>query len=704
MASLVSPGVITQLVDDSMFVPSIADTVPLFFIATQATKTQPDGVQIALGTTEHNTVRTITSLRQSMQLYGIPSFLQTAAGRDMHGDARNEVGLFTLNRYLGIGDLAYVVRANVNLDDEYANVAENWIDRATAHAAELSALAEAYLTSYNTQNGYSSEDDEYRTTISSEELQLLTHQVLNPLFSDITYARAEDDFYDNNGTPAENSSGFQAIDFNAGITAGTNPTGLPNTAATFTATVTVDGTVKALSITGSTAQTFNALLVQINAAFAGAAVATISGGNLIITSGTVGSSSSVLITDNNLFSSITGYIALLLPVVGTTADSPINVFASGFNQPATGTYAGWDGLVDLWVESELGGDVSTEWTPQEAENMLLDAVSDYRYTQTFLNKTSLGANDAAKRVAIVTALQEVINSNTEIRSELYEYNLIVCPGYPEVVDDMLVLCEDIGEEAFVIGDVPYNLDPEQVANWGNAPATAANSRRVSRNVAYYYPHAIATNLNGRDVFVPASSIALRTYTYNDREAEVWFAPAGVRRGQVTGVSRVGYITGILGQPTTFVDVALNKGQRNAMYQYFTNINPIANLPGRGIVVFGQKTSQSFASAMDRVNVARLVAYIRRQARKLAFSYLFEPNDQITRDNLKAAVDGMLRTILTKRGLVDYLTVCDESNNPPEAVDRNEMTLDIGIKPTKTVEFIIIPIRVVAQGASFTYGS
>lgn len=704
MASLVSPGVITQLVDDSMFVPSIADTVPLFFIATQSAKTQPDGVQIALGTTEHNTVRTITSLRQSMQLYGIPSFLQTAAGRDLHGDARNEVGLFTLNRYLGIGDLAYVVRANVNLDDEYDNVAGNWIDRATSHAAELNALAEAYLTSFNVQNGYNPDDEDYRATISQGELQLLTRQVLNPLFSDITYARAEDDFYDNNATPAENSSGFQTIDFNSGITAGTNPTGLPSTAALFKATVTVDGVVKELSVAGNTAQTFDTLLIQLNAAFDGAAVVTIEGGNMVLTSGTVGSSSSLFITDNNLFNSLTGYVSLLLPVMGTTADSAINVFANGFNQPATGTYAGWDGLVDVWVTGELGGEVATEWTPQEAENMLLDAISDYRYTQTFANKTSLGANDAAKRVAIVTALQEVINSNTEIRSELYEYNLIICPGYPEVVDDMLVLCEDIGEEAFVIGDVPYNLDPEQVANWGNAPATAAGSRRVSRNVAYYYPHAIATNLNGRDVFVPASAIAVRTYTYNDREAELWFAPAGVRRGQVTGVSRIGYLTGTLGQPTTFIDVALNKGQRNALYQYFTNINPIANLPGRGIVVFGQKTSQSFASAMDRVNVARLVAYIRRQARKLAFSYLFEPNDQITRDNLKAAIDGMLRTILTKRGLVDYLTVCDESNNPPEIVDRNEMVLDVAVKPTKAVEFIIIPVRVVAQGASFTYGS
>jgi phage tail sheath protein FI len=707
MASLVSPGVVTQLIDDSLFVPSIADTVPLFFVATQANKRQPDGVQTALGTIESNTVRTVTSLKQSTQLYGVPSFLEDSAGRPLHGDARNEVGLFTLNRFLGIGDLAYVVRADVNLNDDYTAVSADWISRTTGHAAELRALADSYLNSYNVQNGFEPGDSGYRETINASELGLLTRQVLTPLFSDSTFARAEFDFYDDNAEPAISTSGFQAIDFGGGLTAGL-ATGLANSAQTYNATVIVNGTARSIVITGSTAQTFGDLVTQLNAALGtGTATATVAingGGNLVITSDQVGSASSIQINDLTLFNSLTGYISLLLPVVGVTADSSIDVFGNGFNQPPTGSYPGWDGYVNMWVAGLMGGVLGTEWTVDEAENMLLDAASDYRYTQEFANKTSLGANDAAKRVMIVEALQAVINSNTEIRSELYEFNLIVCPGFPEVVDDMLTLCEDVGEEAFVIGDVPYNLDPEQAANWGNAPATAANSRRVSRNVAYYYPHAIGSNLDGADVFVPASAIAVRTYTFSDREAELWFAPAGPRRGQVTGVSRIGFLTGTLGQPTTFVDVALNKGQRNALYQYNTNINPIANIPGRGILVFGQKTSQSFASALDRVNVARLVAYVRRQARKLAFGYLFEPNDQITRDNLKTAIDGMLRTILVKRGLVDYLTVCDESNNPPEVVDRNEMYVDVALKPTKAVEFIIIPIRVVAQGANLSAGS
>jgi len=117
-----------------------------------------------------------------------------------------------------------------------------------------------------------------------------------------------------------------------------------------------------------------------------------------------------------------------------------------------------------------------------------------------------------------------------------------------------------------------------------------------------------------------------------------------------------------------------------------------------LLVWGQKTSAPAASALDRVNVSRLVMYIRRQLRKNTLAFVFEPNDQLTRDNLKSAVDGFLGDILIKRGLYDFATVCDESNNTPDRIDRNEMYIDIAIKPVKAAEFIYIPIRVVATGA------
>lgn len=722
MASLVSPGVTTQLIDESLFVPSVADTVPLFFVATQQNKKQPDGISIALGTVESNVVRTITSLKQSMTLFGIPSFLRSSSGSSLHGDSRNEVGLFAMNRFLGVGSLAYVVRADINLDDEYASVANYWTTKTSAAATELQALISAYINAYNMQNGYMDSDPAYKRTITGVELSTFIRQVMAPTFAENTFSKTEFDFYENNLTPTGSSSGMQVISFANGLTSDALPTGLNNDGTQYTATVVVNGSPKVVTITGSAAQSYGTLLVQINGKLGAPAVAVASlvNGDIQIASTATGSNSTVTIADSNLFSSLTGFNSFLLPRSGEAADRALDVYGNGFNQSFTGEYYGMDGIISLWVSlvrrdpndptsqylpgpgSVVGHD--HEWTPIEATNTFLDAVAEYKATTEFANKTSLGASDVEKRQSIVTALQAAINSNTEVRSELYEYNLIVCPGFSEVVDDMLTLCEDVGEEAFVIGDVPYYLTPEAAANWAVAPASAANSRRVSRNVAYYYPHAIGSNIDGYDVFVPASAIALRTYAYSDQQSEVWFAPAGVRRGTVTGISRIGYITGTIGQPTTFIDVALNKGQRDALYQYFSNINPIANIPGRGILVFGQKTSQNFASALDRVNVARLVAFIRRQSRKLGFGFLFEPNDVITRNNLKAAIDGMLSNIMMSRGLVDFLTVCDTSNNTPERIGANELYCDIALKPVISAEFIIIPITVKSQGASLTTSS
>jgi hypothetical protein len=562
MASLVSPGVVTLLDDQSMFVPSIASTVPLYFIATQEDKLQSDGINTALGTIESNVVRTVTSLRQSLQLYGIPSFLKAANGAPLHGSALNEYGLYTLNRYLGIGDLAYVVRANVNLQDNYTVVSSRWTTKLATAAAELEALSNAYLASYNMQNGYNIGDPGFRDSITDSELLTFTQQVMQPVLSENTFLRAEFDFYDDSATPAITTAGFQGIDFAAGLTSTALPTGLNNNASVYTANISVNGVNRVISLIGANAQTYNNLLIQINADLAGTATITITGGNLIVTSTAVGSLSSIVINDTNLFSSLNGYQSLGVPVAGATADTSIDVYGNGFNQPATTQFLGYTGAIAAWLLAAPGtGSIASEWTSSEASAFLLDAGTEYKLTLAFANNTTLGANDAAKRSTIVTALQAVVSSNQEIRSELYEYNLILCPGFPELADDLLTLSEDIGEEAMVIGDVPFNLDPEQAANWGNAPATSASSRRVNRNIAYYYPHGMGTNVDGNDVFVPSSAIAIRTYTYNDLAGELWFAPAGVHRGQVTGITRVGYVTGTMGAPTTFVDVALNKGQR-----------------------------------------------------------------------------------------------------------------------------------------------
>jgi phage tail sheath protein FI len=306
----------------------------------------------------------------------------------------------------------------------------------------------------------------------------------------------------------------------------------------------------------------------------------------------------------------------------------------------------------------------------------------------------LGANDAARRVTIVTALQALVNSNSDVRSEYYEYNLILCPGYHELVDEMLNLNQAINDEAFVIADTPFNKTPEDTATW-----SLTSARKRSQNVAYYYPHIVVSNLDGVDVFGAASGAALAVYTYNDNVAEVWYPPAGYRRGVLSTISDVGYVTGTLGTATTFVSAPLNQGQRDVLYEFYKNINPIPYFPGKGFVVFGQKTSYSSTSALDRVNVMRLLIKIKREIRKACAAYLFELNDKTTRDSIKTMIDSYLNDILVRRGLYDYLVVCDTTNNTATRIDNNELWIDVALKPAKAVEFIYVPIRVVSTSAS-----
>ena len=301
----------------------------------------------------------------------------------------------------------------------------------------------------------------------------------------------------------------------------------------------------------------------------------------------------------------------------------------------------------------------------------------------------------AQRKVIVKSLQAAIANNSEIRSEVNFYNLIASPGYPELIDEMITLNTDKKEVAFIVGDSPMRLksDASSMKNWAtNANNASENGEDglVSSNsyVSVHYPAGLTTNLDGSTVAVPASHIALRTFAFNDNVAYQWFAPAGYQRGIVQNATSVGFVDTSAGE---FVPVSLNNGQRDTLYS--NKINPIANFPGRGLVVFGQKTLNPTASALDRINVARLVNYIRYQLDIAVKPFLFEPNDGITRSGVKRVADSLLSELVTLRGLFDFISVCDTTNNTPARIDKNELYLDIAIQPTKAVEFIYIPIRI-----------
>ena len=305
----------------------------------------------------------------------------------------------------------------------------------------------------------------------------------------------------------------------------------------------------------------------------------------------------------------------------------------------------------------------------------------------------------AQRKVIIQALQAMVNSNQEIRDdESRLFNVMATPGYPELINEMIALNNDRGLTAFIVGDSPFRLpsDGTSLNNWGSNVALAVEDNdngAVSRDeyLGMFYPSLFTSDNAGNNVVVPPSHGILRTLALSDQVSFPWFAPAGTRRGGITNASAAGYIDA----EGEFKSIALNEGQRDTLYA--NNINPITFLTGAGLVNFGQKTRARNASALDRINVARLVIYLRSQLKKLAKPYIFEPNDKITRDEIKAQADSLMLELVSQRALYDFLVVCDESNNTPSRIDRNELYLDIAIEPVKAVEFIYIPLRLKNTG-------
>ena len=306
----------------------------------------------------------------------------------------------------------------------------------------------------------------------------------------------------------------------------------------------------------------------------------------------------------------------------------------------------------------------------------------------------------AQRKVVVQAMKSVIDTSQEIRDEeRRNFNLIAAPGYPETLQNLISLNIDRGQTAFVVGDTPLRLasDATSLLNWGTNAALVTDNGddgivSYDEYCAVYYPNGFTTDLGGATAVVPASHMMLKTIALSDQVSYPWFAPAGTRRGGITNATSVGYIDAATGE---FQTVALNEGTRDVLYDL--KVNPIPFFVGVGLVAYGQKTRARNASALDRINVARLVVYLRSQLTKLARPYVFEPNDSITRDEIKGAVESLLLELVGLRALYDFAVVCDESNNTPSRVDRNELYVDIAIEPVKAVEFIYIPVRIKNTG-------
>jgi hypothetical protein len=305
----------------------------------------------------------------------------------------------------------------------------------------------------------------------------------------------------------------------------------------------------------------------------------------------------------------------------------------------------------------------------------------------------------AQRALIVSAMKSGIDSSVEAREEQRQFNLIACPGYPELITNMVNLNNSRNNTGFVVGDTPMRLPASgtDVLAWatnnsGLGLPTSDGLTISDPYAAVFYPSCQTTDLAGNPVVQPPSHMMLRTIIRSDTVGFPWLAPAGTRRGVIDNAAAIGYINASTGE---FETIGVNQGLRDVLY--INRINPVSFIPGIGITNYGNKTVFTDTSALDRINVARLVAFIRSRLEGIGKQFLFEPNDQITRDEIKNAINGLMIDLVNKRGLYDFLVVCDLTNNTPARIDANELWVDIAIEPVKAVEFIYIPLRIKNTG-------
>ena len=312
---------------------------------------------------------------------------------------------------------------------------------------------------------------------------------------------------------------------------------------------------------------------------------------------------------------------------------------------------------------------------------------------------SMWAGRLAQRQMVVQALKSGIDTSEAAREEQNGFSLISTPGYPELIQNMIALSNERNNTLFVVGDTPLRLPAvgNDLVAWatnnnGLGLPTEDGQVATSNYAATFWPSCQTSDLSGQTVVAPPSHMMVRTILRSDAVSYPWFAPAGTRRGVVDNASAIGYIDAATGE---FQQIGVSQSLRDILYE--RNVNPITFIPGVGITNFGNKTSTTVTTALDRINVARLVAFLRGRLEEIGKLYLFEPNDEITRNEITNTCNSLMIDLVAKRALYDYLVVCDLSNNTPARIDRNELWVDIAIEPVKAVEFIYIPLRIKNTG-------
>jgi hypothetical protein len=267
----------------------------------------------------------------------------------------------------------------------------------------------------------------------------------------------------------------------------------------------------------------------------------------------------------------------------------------------------------------------------------------------------------------------------------YRFNALIAPGLfaseapigSSQVTSIISNTENRGDNIFVNDLVPFSSSITTVT-------TQANAKNTSYAAAYWPWVQTIDPDSAQLVWVPASTMVAGVYAYNDSVSEPWFAPAGINRGGLSTVVRA--------------EKKLTQTNRDTLYQ--NKVNPIATFPGTGTVVYGQKTLQTKASALDRVNVRRLLIALKSYISQVANNLVFEQNTIATRNQFLAQVNPYLESVQQRQGLYAFKVVMDESNNTPDVIDRNQLVGQIYLQPTKTAEFVYLNFSILPTGVSF----
>lgn len=338
-----------------------------------------------------------------------------------------------------------------------------------------------------------------------------------------------------------------------------------------------------------------------------------------------------------------------------------------------------DSLYALTATLTLNGDTTATANPQPRFVKLKDGTYNLSGgTNGTMNDATIIGN-AAEKTGIYALDDDLLN-----------ISIGIVPGmHSDEVQNAFITLAETSQNFIAAVAPPVGLNTVQEAtDWMNG-RTSDSSRTAAINnswAAVFWPHVQVFDVfSGKDRWYDPSIFAVRQMAFTDNVAETWFAPAGFRRGRLT-------------KPTN-TELALNQGDRDALY--VNNINPIVNFVPEGITIFGQKTAQRAATALDRINVRRLMIYLRKVLLQTGRQDLFEPNDAFTWDIVKTKAEAVLSDIQARRGITDFRVVCDSTVNTPLRVDRNELWCKILIKPTKTAEWIIFEVNLTSQSGKFS---